>query len=61
VAPFILLTPLISVLTAWNLLGETPSVAQMTGGQVIMAGLGVITGLDRMLTGATPNQAAAGR
>jgi len=61
VAPFILLMPLISVLTAWALLGETVSLAQAAGGLVIIAGLGVITGLDRLITGATRGQAAAGR
>lgn len=61
VAPFILLMPLISVLTAWALLGETISLAQAAGGLVIMAGLGVITGLDRLLTAAGSDRAAAGR
>ncbi len=61
VAPFMLLMPLVSVLTAWAVLGETLSPAQMAGGLVIMAGLGVITGLDRRITAATAGQAAAGQ
>lgn len=61
VAPFILLMPLVSVLTAWALLGESVNLAQVAGGFVIMAGLGVITGLDRLLTGRTADRAAAGQ
>lgn len=61
VAPFILLMPLISVLTAWALLGESVSYAQVAGGLVIMAGLGVITGLDRLVTAAAADRAAEGQ
>jgi O-acetylserine/cysteine efflux transporter len=49
-APFMLLMPVIGIVTAYALLGETISIAQAIGGLVILAGLAVITGLDRRLT-----------
>ena len=48
-APFMLLMPVIGILTAALLLGETIAPAQIAGGAVILAGLAVISGLDRRL------------
>ena len=45
IAPFILLMPVIGILTAFVLLGETISPAQVIGGCVILLGLAVVSGL----------------
>ena len=45
VAPFILLMPVVSILAAFVLLGETISLAQLAGGAVIMTGLAIVSGL----------------
>lgn len=48
IAPFILLMPVVGILTAFALLGETISPAQIIGGCVILLGLAVVSGvLDR--------------
>ena len=44
-APFILLMPVVGIVTAYFLLGETISAAQIIGGMVILAGLAVVSGL----------------
>ena len=44
-APFILLMPVVGIVTAYGLLGETISAAQIIGGLVILAGLAVVSGL----------------
>lgn len=44
-APFILLMPVVGIVTAYFLLGETISAAQIIGGVVILAGLAVVSGL----------------
>ncbi len=48
VAPFILLMPVVGILTAFMLLGETISPAQLAGGAVILFGLAIVSGLDRI-------------
>ncbi|MFT3989414.1 DMT family transporter [Aestuariivirga sp.] len=45
VAPFILLMPVVGVCTAFVMLGERISPAQMIGGAVIMLGLAIVSGL----------------
>jgi O-acetylserine/cysteine efflux transporter len=44
-APFILLMPVVGIITAAVVLGETVSVEQMIGGVVILAGLAVVSGM----------------
>jgi O-acetylserine/cysteine efflux transporter len=44
-APFILLMPVVGIITAAAVLGETVSVEQMIGGVVILAGLAVVSGM----------------
>lgn len=41
VAPFTLLVPITGVLSGWLVLGETISLAEMAGGALVVAGLGV--------------------
>jgi O-acetylserine/cysteine efflux transporter len=48
-APFMLLMPVVGIVAAAVVLGETISAAQVAGGVVILAGLALITGLDRKL------------
>jgi len=43
VVPFTLLVPVIGVLSAWALLGEAPSIGELIGGAVMVAGLAVAT------------------
>lgn len=43
VVPFTLLVPVVGVLSAWALLGETPSIGELIGGAVMVAGLAVAT------------------
>jgi O-acetylserine/cysteine efflux transporter len=43
-APFILLMPVVGILTAALVLGETVSLAQLAGGAVILAGLAIVSG-----------------
>jgi O-acetylserine/cysteine efflux transporter len=45
VAPFILLMPVVGIVTAYFLLGEQISVAQLAGGAVLLAGLAVVSGI----------------
>ncbi len=44
-APFILLMPVVGIITAYFLLGETISFAQLLGGAVILAGLAIVSGI----------------
>ena len=46
-APFLLLMPVVGILTAALVLGETVSPAQLIGGAVILAGLAIVSGLPR--------------
>lgn len=48
VAPFILLMPVVGIVTASVWLGETISLEQIAGGAVILAGLAIVSGLDRI-------------
>jgi O-acetylserine/cysteine efflux transporter len=43
--PFILLMPVVGIITAAAVLGESVSVAQLIGGGVILAGLAIVSGL----------------
>ena len=45
VAPFVLLMPVFGIVSAFLVLGETVAPAQIAGGVVILAGLGIVTGL----------------
>jgi O-acetylserine/cysteine efflux transporter len=56
-APFILLMPVVGIITAALVLGETVSLEQMIGGVVILAGLAVVSGVGfplRKRAGASP-------
>jgi O-acetylserine/cysteine efflux transporter len=53
-APFMLLMPVVGIITAALVLGETVSLAQLVGGLVILAGLAIVSGLG------LPRRAAAG-
>jgi O-acetylserine/cysteine efflux transporter len=44
-APFLLLMPVVGIITAWLVLGETLSPIQLLGGAVILAGLAIVSGL----------------
>lgn len=44
-APFILLMPVVGIITAAVVLGETVSVEQLIGGVVILAGLAIVSGI----------------
>ena len=50
VAPFILLMPMVGILTALVMLGEVITPAQVAGGLVILSGLALVSGVERMLT-----------
>ena len=45
-APFLLLMPVVGILTAALVLGETVSLAQLIGGAVILVGLAIVSGLS---------------
>jgi O-acetylserine/cysteine efflux transporter len=45
VAPFSLLVPVFGILSAWIVLGETPSWGELGGGVVVMLGLALVTGV----------------
>ena len=45
VAPFILLMPVVGIATAFVLLGEAISPAQLLGGAVLLAGLAIVSGV----------------
>lgn len=55
VAPFSLLVPLVGVLSAWLVLGDRPTVAELIGGALLLLGVAVTTGvlktIARGLTG----------
>lgn len=55
VVPFTLLVPVIGVLSAWALLGETPSLGELIGGAVMVAGLAVATIRRPRSRGALPS------
>ena len=44
-APFILLMPVVGIVTAAVVLGESVSLAQLAGGAVILAGLAIVSGV----------------
>jgi O-acetylserine/cysteine efflux transporter len=46
-APFILLMPVVGIVTAALVLGESISMAQVLGGGVILAGLAIVSGVGR--------------
>jgi O-acetylserine/cysteine efflux transporter len=48
-APFILLMPVVGILTAAVVLGEAVSVEQVIGGAVILAGLAIVSGMNLTL------------
>lgn len=50
VAPFILLMPMVGILTALVMLGEVITPAQVAGGLVILSGLALVSGIERLLT-----------
>ena len=45
VAPFTLLVPVVGIASAWLLLSETPSGAELGGAAVVLAGLALTVGL----------------
>jgi O-acetylserine/cysteine efflux transporter len=45
VAPFTLLVPVVGILSAWLLLSEVPSAAELGGAAVVLAGLALTVGL----------------
>ncbi|WP_354700327.1 putative amino-acid metabolite efflux pump [Paraconexibacter sp. AEG42_29] len=45
VAPFTLLVPVVGIAAAWIALGERPTAAELGGGAVVMAGLGLTAGV----------------
>ena len=45
VAPFTLLVPVVGIASAWLLLSETPSAAELGGAAVVLAGLALTVGL----------------
>ncbi len=49
VGPFILLMPVVGIVTASVLLGETIGLAQLLGGAVILAGLAIVSGVVQKL------------
>ena len=48
-APFILLMPVVGIVTAYFVLGESVSPAQIAGGLVILLGLAIVSGLGMPL------------
>ena len=53
-APFMLLMPVVGIITAALVLGERVSLAQLAGGLVILAGLAIVSGIG------LPRRVAAG-
>ena len=49
VAPFILLMPMVGILTAYVVLGEVITPAQVAGGLVILAGLALVSGVEKLV------------
>jgi O-acetylserine/cysteine efflux transporter len=47
VAPFTLLVPPIGIATAWIALGERPTVSELAGGVVVLAGIALVTSAVR--------------
>jgi O-acetylserine/cysteine efflux transporter len=45
VAPFTLLVPVFGIASAWLALGEVPTAAELLGGLVVLAGIGLTVGL----------------
>lgn len=55
VAPFTLMVPVVGIGAAWVALGEQPTLAELGGGLVVLAGLGLTSGLSlRPGRGAAP-------
>ncbi|GGC29767.1 hypothetical protein GCM10010974_10450 [Brevibacterium sediminis] len=50
VAPFSLLVPPVGVLSAWIVLGDRPSIAELIGGVLLLLGVAVTTGVLKNLT-----------
>lgn len=50
VAPFILLMPVVGLMTAFLVLGETVSCVQLAGGAAILTGLAIVSGLGPFTT-----------
>ena len=55
VAPFTLLVPVVGMTTAWLILGEVPSPAEVAGGLLLLAGVAIAV-LRPGRKGATPGQ-----
>jgi O-acetylserine/cysteine efflux transporter len=55
VVPFTLLVPVVGMTTAWLVLGEVPSTAEVGGGLLLLAGVAVAV-LPPGRRGATPGQ-----
>ena len=55
-APFILLMPVVGIVTASLVLGESVSIGSVDGGGVILAGLAIVSGL-----GCPPGRSGRGR
>ena len=49
-APFILLMPVVGLITAFLVLGEAASIAQLAGGTVILTGLAIVSGIGPFKT-----------
>ncbi|UZD61792.1 EamA family transporter [Brevibacterium sp. JSBI002] len=49
VAPFSLLVPPIGVISAWIVLGDRPSIAELIGGVLLLLGVAVTTGVLKTL------------
>ncbi|MBM3519763.1 MAG: hypothetical protein FJX63_03170 [Alphaproteobacteria bacterium] len=49
VAPFILLMPVVGIVTAFIVLGEIITPAQVAGGLVILAGLALVSGVEKLI------------
>ena len=49
VAPFSLLVPPVGVLSAWIVLGDRPSIAELIGGVLLLIGVAVTTGVFKTL------------
>ncbi|WP_460772946.1 EamA family transporter [Microbacterium sp. GXF7504] len=47
VVPFTMLVPPVGIVAAWVVLGETPTVTEVVGGVVLLAGVAITTGLLR--------------
>ena len=55
VAPFSLLVPPVGVLSAWIVLGDRPSIAELIGGVLLLIGVAVTTGVFKTLARGSRN------